>query len=160
MKLSIVPFKNGPWAGQTVRQKEGSERASLLVQEGETRITNVNGSIFVANPRTAAITLPASLVEGKTFNEGDDLNIFLKSLGLGEHKIIMIESIEPFYEGQDPKTKGGGGEVITDDNGNAIYQDYRIVPASSGREDERVARGLSEATNIASSQEAEVEAQA
>lgn len=157
MKLAITTFKNGEFAGKTIRQKAGSERASILVSSQS--VTNNNGSIWVSN-RTAALTLPASLVEGKTFNEGDDLNVFLKSLGLGEHKIIMIESIEPFYEGQQPKTRGEGGEVVTDDNGNPIYQDYRVVPVSSGREDEKVARNVAQATNIASSQEAEVEAQA
>jgi len=43
-----------------------------------------------------------------------------------EGRVVVTESLEPFYEGQEPKTKGVDGEVITH-LGSPVYRETQFV---------------------------------
>lgn len=43
-----------------------------------------------------------------------------------EGKVVVTESLEPFYEDQEPKTKGADGDVITH-LGAPVYRDTQFV---------------------------------
>lgn len=69
--------------------------------------------------RSALITLTEDVIEDK----GDTLKDGAVYLVNGQPgRLIVIESTTPFYDGQDPKTKGKGGEVITS-NGLPVFRD-------------------------------------
>lgn len=138
-KLIVTKYKDG----SLVKSKEGSDRASIYVTCSA--FVNRNGSIW-EQKRIAHLSLPKALAESFNVSEGADLNNTLKAQGLGAHKVIMMESIEPFFDGQEPKTRGAGGDVITDDAGNNIYQDYKCVPDSDEFSDITVERSLTSET--------------
>lgn len=133
MKLNVTKFKNGA----IVKSKEGSDRASIYLTS--LSYVNNNGSIW-EQKRIAILTVPKTMVSLLDVAEGSDLNPKLIQAGLGEHTIIMQESLKPFYEGQEPKRKGSNGDVITTDNGSPIYQQFVCVPKSSNLVDTRVNR--------------------
>lgn len=120
MKLIVTKFKDG----SLIRQKAGSERAGVLLTT--TSLVNNNGSYW-EQKRVAVLRLPASMAKAMDTTEGADLNISLQALGLGAHKIILVESFKAFYEGQEPKRRGKDGEIITV-NGAPVYQEYQVVP--------------------------------
>ncbi len=122
MKLIVTKFKDG----SLIRQKAGSERAGVLLTT--TSLVNNNGSYW-EQKRVAVLRLPVSMAKAMDTTEGADLNISLQALGLGAHKIILVESFKPFYEGQEPKRRGKDGEIITV-NGMPVYQEYQCVPVS------------------------------
>jgi hypothetical protein len=41
-------------------------------------------------------------------------------------KVVVTESLTPFYDGQEPKTKGADGDVITH-QGRPVYRDTQFV---------------------------------
>jgi hypothetical protein len=120
MKLAVTKFKDG----SIIRQKANSERAGILLTS--VALVNNNGS-FWEQKRVAVLRLPASMAMAMGVTEGADLNTALISMGVGAHKIILVESFKPFYEGQSPKRKGKDGEIITV-NGAPVYQEYQCVP--------------------------------
>ncbi len=122
MKLAVTLFKDG----SVIRQKPGSERAGILLTS--VALVNNAGS-FWEQKRVAVLRLPAGMAKELNPVEGADLNTALISMGVGAHKIILVESFKPFYEGQSPKRKGADGEIISI-NGMPVYQEYQCVPMS------------------------------
>ena len=120
MKLAVTKFKDG----SIIRQKANSERAGVLLTS--VALVNNNGS-FWEQKRVAVLRLPAGMAKELNPTEGADLNTALIAMGVGAHKIILVESFKPFYEGQSPKRKGKDGEIITV-NGAPVYQEYQCVP--------------------------------
>ena len=135
-KLVVTKYKDG----LILKSKEGSDRASIYVTMS--KLVNRNGSIW-EQKRIAHLQLPKAVAESFNLQEGQDLNAKLEAAGLGKHTIVMQESTTPFYEGQEPKRRGEDGDIITDDAGNPIFQDYKCVPAE-GAADALVARNTAE----------------
>lgn len=122
MKLIVTLFKDG----SVIRQKAGSDRAGVLLTS--VALVNNAGS-FWEQKRVAVLRLPAGMAKELNPTEGADLNSALISMGVGAHKIILVESFTPFYPGQDPKRKGANGDIITVNN-MPVYQEYQCVPVS------------------------------
>jgi hypothetical protein len=78
-----------------------------------------NGFMSFAN-RSAFITL-----DEKTAKEMETILAEDKPYPI-EGKVVVTESLTPFYEGQEPKRKGADGEVITH-LGAPVYRDTNYV---------------------------------
>ena len=134
--LTIKTFKDE----SLIRQGEDKSRASILVKNTKLEF-NGSGAVWERS-RLAVWRVPFSLADGLNLVEGKDLNKLASAKGYPALKIIMAESIVPFYTGQEPKTRGEGGEVIKDDNGAPIYQEYNVVRDSDEFKDVKVERTL------------------
>src|SRR3990167_4303499 len=92
--MSKVIVKGGK-DGNFLFHKEGSEYSSIRVEETEVRL-NKNG--FEVAPLSAFIKTknPSRFSAGQLING----------------KIIIVETLTPQFEGQEPKTAGADGDVI------------------------------------------------
>lgn len=120
-------------ADNCIRISASGKRASIQVRAESTVLRDGQ---FWTSARNAHISMPVEMAQKLAPVAGEDLNAKLGAV----HCIIMVEQTTPFYEGQEPKKRGADGDIITDDAGNAIYQDYRVAPA--GTADVLVARTL------------------
>lgn len=109
----------------TIRTKEGKGRSSIMVTS---EVHQLRNGAWWTQKRVANMTLPTAAAEALDPQPGEDLNVKLKAAFGVDHTIVMVEDTTAFYPGQQAKTRGNGGSIITDDNGAPIYQDMRIAP--------------------------------
>lgn len=108
--------------------KEGGKEFAKVRVDSVTLEVNNGFSSF--SKRSAFITLSGE--DADTFEE---LGLLVEGQKYPvEGKIIVRESLKPFYVGQKPKTKGKGGEVVTN-NGQPVYRDTEFVTDLSAQDE-------------------------
>ena len=78
-----------------------------------------------------------NIEELKAFVDAFDLKLNMDYSTKVPSRIIVEESIVPFYEGQKPKVNPSSGEVVTA-NGSEVYRQTRLVAAASSDADSLV----------------------
>lgn len=111
-KVKVVAFKDGSVLKQNERKPN---KSYFRVHSSE--MTFSNGNANVQN-RYATISIDTKA--------GQDMNLFEgKEI---EGRIVFTESLEPAYEGQEPKRAGQDGPVLTKD-GSPIYRSSSLESA-------------------------------
>jgi len=108
-----------PTTGEVITMftgKDEKEYGRIRVDQTQSVISNNMERIV---RRTAFITLPEDVIKAK----GDTIQADAEYKVAGKRgKLIVIESTEPFFEAQEPKTRGAEGSVITS-GGQPVYRD-------------------------------------
>lgn len=86
------------------------DSAELVISNGFSRFAK--RSAFITVEGSTADILEGMLVEGKPYPMGG--------------KIVLNESVSPFYPGQEPKRKGKDGEIILA-NGKPVYRNTEFT---------------------------------
>ena len=115
-------------ANGTIRTKEGKGRSSIMVTS---EVHTMRNGAWWTQKRVANMTLPTAAAVALDPQAGEDLNTKLKAAFGVDHTVVMVEDTVQFYPGQEPKTRGNGGAIITDDEGSPIYQDMRVAPVGT-----------------------------
>ena len=112
-----------PETGETITRftsKDGGKEFAKIRVDSVTLEVNNGFSSFAK--RSAFIT-----IDGETADTFEEMNLLVVGQPYPvEGKIIVRESLTPFYVGQKPKTKGKGGEIVTH-NGHPVYRDTEFV---------------------------------
>ena len=111
-KLIVALFKDG----SLIRKSTKKEGWGTVMVIGET--ITFNSGIMNVSKRIGFLRAPIEQLEALGLTEGQDINTKLSSLGADGVKIVRKESLEPFFEGQEPKKNPTSGEVIKDAAGN------------------------------------------
>ena len=132
-----------------VRQSNATSKYGSIYLSSTVYTTSGNG-VYHENKRVGHLRVPMGLATALNPQVGEDLQAKLTAMLGSAHTIKMVESITPFRDNQEPKTRGNGGAIITDDAGNPIYQEYVVVPVADAG-DVRVERTVGDATPEAAS---------
>lgn len=119
-KLGQALVAAHPTTGELITRftaKDGSEYGKIRVDEMKLSISNgfsrfAKRTAFITVEKETADILEQMLVEGQPYPMPG--------------KIIVMESLDPFYPGQEPKRKGADGEFITH-NGHPVYRNTEFV---------------------------------
>lgn len=143
-KLIVITFKGEDGAkGPLMKDSTTSEGwATMLVMEES---ITINNGILNHRKRVGAIRDKKENLLALGLKEGDDLNAVLGK----EHRITYFETVEPQYEGQQPKVNPRNQEVIKNSAGQPIYLSAKVTEA--GVEDQLI--GNAKAAVVASGAE-------
>ncbi len=134
MKLTVNPYKAQQREGvilsdnACIRQKNADSRYASIFLSSTVYTTSGNG-VYHENKRVGHLRVPNALANALDPQPGEDLQPKLVAMLGSAHTIKMVESTTA-REGQQPKTRGEGGDIITDDAGNPIYHEYVVVPVA------------------------------
>lgn len=148
MSIKVRKFNDG----SLMRQKEGSDHASILL-ESTTLEIGANGYPNEVK-RVSAWTGKKSIFDRLALSEGDDINAKLAGTFGAQAQICIAkkETSEPAYEGHQAKINPSTNEVIKDASGNPVYLQFLVMP--KGTEDELIASGEAVAESVQDSAEA------
>lgn len=119
-KLIVIPFKTGE---AMLDSKTSEGWATMLVMEES---ITINNGILNHRKRVGAIRDKKENLLALGLKAGDDLNAKLGT----ESRVIYVETLEPQYEGQQPKVNPKTKEVVKDSNGAPIYLSAKVGDAS------------------------------
>jgi hypothetical protein len=126
--LSNMPIvKAHPITGEIVtyfESQKGETFGKVRLDQRSPVINNgfmsfANRSAFITFDEETAIEMESILQEDKPYPM--------------DGRVVVTESLEPFYKGQEPKTKGLDGEVITH-LGAPVYRDTQFVFDSEAKD--------------------------
>jgi len=119
-KLNAPHFVSNPKTGEIVTTFEGKDKKTYGRVRLDQVTTQIRNNMESDVRRTAFITLQESVLE-RRMNDGSLVEFGPYIVAGQEGKLLVQESTTPFYEGQDPKTAGKDGDVITH-GGMPVYR--------------------------------------
>lgn len=125
MKNTNAPhFVSNPKTGEIVTTFEGKDGKTYGRVRLDQVTTQIRNNMESDVRRTAFITLQESVLE-RRMNDGSLIEGGPYIVGGKEGKLLVQESTVPFWEGQDPKTAGKDGDIITH-AGQPVYRNTLI----------------------------------
>lgn len=123
-KLIVIPFLTG----EAIRDSKTSEGwATMLVMEES---ITINNGILNHRKRVGAIRDKKEDLLALALKVGDDFNKKLAEYGGKESRVVYTETLEPQYEGHQPKINPKTKEVIKNAAGQPIYLSANVMEAS------------------------------
>lgn len=136
--------------GDLIRVSDKTPTWGSLMVINATPALNANG-IFSVNKRIGFVRALITDLEALQVEDGTDLNKTFAALGIHSHRIQVVESTTPMYEGQKPKINPETKEIIVNVEGEAIYYDTRVSPDTIENIDIRIPSAKLVANIIANS---------
>ena len=147
--LTVIPYTNEELDfldGYEGIATQGGNKAFCTIRVQQKTFATSPKGVLVKVERTSRMTVAVDFMED--VKAGTNINEILESYGLPMKRIVVEESFEPFYEGQQPKLYPASHEqhpleeIMVD--GKNIYYQTRCVDWADEAHDVRIVAGASE----------------